>query len=104
MRPTMHHPALLSLGTAALVAGVVLVPAGAAAADTEQTAAMSHTVVSVREDGIHDVPLRWFDDAVVVPGDRAERTIIIRNDRDVAISVDVSIDHVRPADGALLHD
>lgn len=110
----MHRPAFLSLSTGTLVAGTLwgtlvvvagLSPSAVAASEPVDRASQApQTVVSVRADGIHDVPLRWFDDAVVVPGDRAERTILVRNDRDVAISVDVTIDDVRPEDGALLRD
>ncbi len=100
----MHHTALLSLGAATLASAAALAPAYAAAADAEQASATPHTVVSIREDGVHDVPLSWFDDAVVVPGDRDERTIVVRNDRDLPISVAVTIDDVRPQGGDLLRD
>lgn len=96
----MNPPLLLSFGALTVVAAVGLSPA-AAASSTDQ---VSPTVVSIREDGVHDIPVQWFDDAVVVPGDQAERTIIVRNDRDLAVDVDIAIDDVRPAGGALLRD
>lgn len=62
-------------------------------------------VVVVNELGVHGIPARWFDDATVVPGDSAERTILIENGRADETTITVALTDVEPpSDSSLLSD
>lgn len=62
-------------------------------------------VVVVDELGVHGIPARWFDDATVVPGDSAERTILIENGRADETTITVALTEVEPPfDSSLLGD
>lgn len=91
-----------TLGAAALA--VVLGVGSPLATPLADGSSDSDTVV-VDEIGVQGIPERWFDDATVVPGDSAERTIRIENGRSDETSITVALTDVEPpADASLLSD
>ncbi len=67
---------------------------------------MSEPEVIIIDDlGMHNAPAQWFTDAVVTPGDSAERTVLIQNGRSDATTVTVALTDVEPpTDQSLLTD
>jgi LPXTG-motif cell wall-anchored protein len=81
--------------SAALTALALLVlgPVAPAAAQTSGGA-----IVTIDDLGFHDLPVTWFSDAVVVPGDTAEAAVVVRNDRAAPTTVSVTLGDVRAGD------
>lgn len=62
-------------------------------------------VIIIDDLGMHNAPAQWFADAVVTPGDSAERTILIQNGRSDATTITVALTDVEPPeDQGLLTD
>ncbi|WP_336662794.1 hypothetical protein [Leucobacter sp. USHLN154] len=89
--------------TSAVLLTTLTFGAPAAAVDDHPTTAPE--VVEIDDVGIHHAPLQWFADAVIVPGDSDERTILVENNRKYRTTVSVSLSDVQlPTDESFLRD
>lgn len=77
-----------------MIAGAVLTAAlvtlGGAGPVAAAVTPTDHTII-ITDEGKQNLPEQWFADAVVLPGDSGERTVVLENARSVATTVTVGL-------------
>lgn len=88
-----------------LASALVSTLALAAPATSSTEATPAPDIIVIDDLGMHDLPTHWFSDATLVPGDSADRTVLIQNARPHPTTVSVALTNIHPPrDESLLTD